>query len=109
MLKSIGPPDDHLRQGEPADAAQKRLPMVLASPSSTEDQARVRAGPTGPPGRQGVFEPWLDLGAGGNEDLERCERGGIAEGAPASINDGMYTVTRRRGSSTSSIASRKRS
>ncbi|MGA2473919.1 MAG: hypothetical protein ABSG39_10550 [Acidimicrobiales bacterium] len=88
--------DDHLRQGEPAQRGPEEVADRLASPSSTERIKRTsEAGQLVRQVGKVLFEPWFAAGSRGDEDLERCERSGIAECVPAGVDNGLYTLSRR--------------
>ena len=88
--------DDHLRQGETAQSGPEQVADRLAPSSPTERiESTSEAGQLVREVGKVLFEPRFAAGSCGDEDLERRERGGIAEGVPAGVDNGLHTFARR--------------
>lgn len=88
--------DDHLRQGESAQCSPKQVADCLAPSSSTKRiESTSEAGQLVREVGKVLFESRFAAGSRGDKDLERCERGWIAECVPAGVDNGLHTFARR--------------
>jgi hypothetical protein len=88
--------DDHLRQGETAQSGPKQVADCLAPSSLTERiESTSEAGQLVSEVGEVLFEPRFAAGSRSDKDLERCERGWIAEGVPAGVDNGLHAFARR--------------
>ena len=95
-MKSSGSLTTICAKASPRRAAQNRLPIAWRlRPRPSGSRARPRRANWSAEIGKVLFEPWFAARSCGDEDLERCERGRIAECVPAGVDNGLHTLARR--------------